>query len=1151
MQFIQFQSQDPNSLNTPSAGSFNIFIDETDNTLKVKDQAGDVYGGGGGFSDTTYSELVSMITTSGLTAGGFYLITNFRTCYDQPDFDYNANSITTGNYKQSAIQPIMVFATSVSTISVDAYQPAYPKDKIQYDWTYSATEVTNGVAYGRISERIDEFNNRTDYDHRTILFKRYRLYTHRPDQRLNGTIELLNDGTVNGTNTSFTALTVGDVIYVPGVDPSFYEITGITDNFEMFVSGDTIASSMGGGLAFYKAIEETNGNNNYFSFKRTNVKTNGFIEYTTFGNAISESFAKNNYVGNYANNYTNISSGTFILANNVFLEGAYESNTYGDSCYDNTFGTDNQNNTWGSHCHRNVSTNDIDDNIFGHFFYNNLINANLQSNIIGDNFNNNRLLCENGPDFGDNTIGNNFNNNVIYSSFYRNEILHGFNSNTIGDFGNLTDFEFYRNYIRNNFNSNIIRRDFQNNQIGTNFQNNIINGEFIGNTILNGYNNNEIGDYFALNQIGNGFNNNLVYDNFYENTTGYYFNNNYISNEFSRNNIGSSFVDNNPINKSLFDWGNTSIENLTGRTYDTFYDSSGGNYNNNILGKELIMHDTNNDVYYKVKFTQWTPDGNGGGFSYERTEVWPTAGNTVYFTKTDNGPEVDIIAEGSLEITRGQSGAIYNQVDEVDWNSSQSPLGTQWNSIYTEPNNGRNFQSNKIGDDFYNNTIGNNFGLDINNNRNSNIIGDNFNNNTIGNYFNANNISNRFQYNDVGENFENNTIKNYFIGNTILDGFESNEIGDYFGNDGNTGGSPIQNTIFNDFKFNKIGNFFGNDTNFPAVGDGTNSDGGNIINDGFQFNFIGDNFMFNTIDLNFTNNKIGNNFWFNIFGQNASDNIIGNLFVGNSGIDGSPNSIGNNFISNNLGNYSGFNEIDSDFQYNKIGNFFGNSGSGTQNIISDGFKNNSIGNYFGDDGSQTDGGNVINYPFYDNLIGNKFYSNTVDAKFFRNDIGNEFFGNTINNGGDPNDNVFHNNEIGNRFNGNTTASYFYGNIIGGGFNNNTVGSNFYSNEIGFGYNNNTVGDSFYSNFVGYYFNQNSIGNNFYDNTISSYFESNITSTDFRYNNVKLSSLSSIDFSTSTHVYGGYNCELFARQDGAARLSYYDNSDVLNITDIDA
>ena len=47
-----------------------------------------------------------------------------------------------------------------------------------------------------ISLRIDEFNNRTDYDHRNILFKRYKLFTYRNELRLNGTIELLSNGTV-------------------------------------------------------------------------------------------------------------------------------------------------------------------------------------------------------------------------------------------------------------------------------------------------------------------------------------------------------------------------------------------------------------------------------------------------------------------------------------------------------------------------------------------------------------------------------------------------------------------------------------------------------------------------------------------------------------------------------------------------------------------------------------------------------------------------------------------------------------------------------------------------------------------------------------------------------------------------------------------
>ena len=147
-----------------------------------------ITGNGGGVIETTYSGLVNNITAQTLTTGAFYIITDFRTCYDQPDFDYNGNPITTGVTKQAAVEPIIVFATSDNTISSTAYQPAYPNDRIQYDWTWNMTEVTSGTSYGRITERIDEFNNRTDYDHRTILFKRYRLYTYREGLRLNGTI---------------------------------------------------------------------------------------------------------------------------------------------------------------------------------------------------------------------------------------------------------------------------------------------------------------------------------------------------------------------------------------------------------------------------------------------------------------------------------------------------------------------------------------------------------------------------------------------------------------------------------------------------------------------------------------------------------------------------------------------------------------------------------------------------------------------------------------------------------------------------------------------------------------------------------------------------------------------------------------------------
>ena len=130
---------------------------------------------GSNITGLTWSELASTILSNGLTEGMLYKITDFRTCYDQPDFDYNGAPITSGNYKEGPVEPIIVLATSNNTISSSAYQPAYPKDSIQYDWYWGVTEVTNGAAFGRITERIDQFNNRTDYDHRNILFKRNRL----------------------------------------------------------------------------------------------------------------------------------------------------------------------------------------------------------------------------------------------------------------------------------------------------------------------------------------------------------------------------------------------------------------------------------------------------------------------------------------------------------------------------------------------------------------------------------------------------------------------------------------------------------------------------------------------------------------------------------------------------------------------------------------------------------------------------------------------------------------------------------------------------------------------------------------------------------------------------------------------------------------
>ena len=893
------------------------------------------------YQEVTYSGLCDLITGETLNAGTYYLINDFQTCYDQPDYNVNNNAITSvTTYHTATIEPLLVLATSANTISNLAYQPSYPNDKITYDWTWNQTETTNGPAKGRITERIDEFNNRTDYDHRTILFKRYRLYTIR--QPLNGTVELQSDGTVLGTNTIFTDLTVGDVISIPSTNPNLYEIVSITGNTAMTVSGDTI-TAVGAGQQIYPTIEETNDSSGYFSYKRTNVKTNDFIEYTTFGDAISNEYAKNNYVGNFANNYQNVGYG-FILANNVFLEGQYESNKFGDYCYNNTFGTDNQNNVWGDYCYENVSTNDIDDNIIGHYFNNNLINVNLFSNHIGNDFNNNILLAENNGDFEDNIIGNGFNNNVIYSWFYKNEISDNFNYNIIGDFGNLTNFEFYRNRIGNDFNNNTIRQYFQNNQIGSQFNDNIVNGNFYKNVIGNGFkNNSNIGYNFYGNHIGNAFNNNeLIGDYFKENQIGENFYSNSISYLFNNNQIGNTFENNTLGDTQFFNWDNTNIENLTGRTYDTFYNSlygTGGEVIGRIiLGKALIMHFKRNsgttitsgdlvigetyeitnyqgsddfsnvadvisgvtntdgcifiatgttptewssnselteltsyDEYHKVRFTQWTQGSNGGGFSYERTKVYPTINSTVYFTKTNYSSVSDVIIEGRLEIKRNNNGGIYNAVLESSFNSNNSPLGTEWNSIYTQNNNGSEFQDNIIFNEFKGNYIrgyfqennigsyvgGNEFSGDTYNNNignstfDNNFLGNLYSNNwegsfylnVIGDDFQRNSFGVSTSFNIIGQGFLNNNIQNYFYENTIGDGFQTNQIGNYFNNntiDDNFGyglAAPQGNRIGGNFYNNTVGEYFYN----------------NIIPDNFEQNIIGEYFQWNVINTKIDN----------------------------------------------------------------------------------------------------------------------------------------------------------------------------------------------------------------------------------------------------------------------------------------------------------
>lgn len=1159
-----------------------------------------ITGSVGGLIETTYSELVNNINGGTLNVGAYYIITDFQTCYDVPEYYVNGNPKGSNviQYNQSNVEPIIVFATSLSTISSTAYQPAYPNDRIQYDWTFNTTLSTGGVAYGRISERIDEFNNRTDYDHRTIFFNRFRSYD--KGVQLVGYLDSYDSGTgiMLGNGTSFLAdVQIGDILffeyqgYMVGV-----KVYSASTNTLIYVIVDSSFGSQinftGGLIPLYKTTPT--GDINEYKEVYIGQKNEGdYNDYLTFN---LDGSAIHNYVGDYSKFYLDEIGSTsgFLLANNVFYGNRTYSNTIGDRSYNNTGTYWFARNTIAGRFYNNVIYNNgFYGNTINEYFNNNIIKGYTYNNNIDDSFHdniiNNRL--------NDNTIGNNFYSNVINLQFYQNQIgswAYGnnvnseFYDNVIGnnfynnDIATISDnFEFYRNKIGNYFNSNSIRQYFQNNQIGNQFNNNVINGDFYKNTIGNGFNYNQnIGYDFYGNHIGNGFNNNeLIGDYFHDNQIGEYFYSNSISYTFNNNQIGNRFENNTLGDTQYFNWDNTSIENLTGRTYSTFFNSLYGddgyqNLGNIILGKELIMNfyrdsgttqsigtlvvgetyeitnvafgggdfsnvadvidGTINEVgcifistgttpsswcgititeltvyneYHKVKFNQWTQNQNGGGFSYERTKVYPTSEPTVYFTKLNYQDIIDIVVPSRLEIARGNQGAIYNEVTENSWNQNVSPEGTQWNSIYTQQYNGSYFENNTIINQFKGNYIRQQFSL-----------------NNVDSFVYANQFSGFTYDNNIGSETHDNDFLGEVLGNTLMGDFYENTIGDDL--DKNTFESGFfANTIIGFTEGNKIGlNTYGNIFSGGSIT-------GNDWKGDFHDNTIDGSFDGNTIGFTFYNNTIVGNVQGNKFGYETYENTIIILFTGNT--------IGNNFYSNEF------------------------SGETIENIIGDLCYENQILNYFeGNNISYGFKGNLILEPFAFNNVGLGFTANQISGQTIFNTFGNittgnDFLGNFISN---KISNLFVENSVGADFSLNTIGESFGFNIIGNsfgantvgiGFQYNTIGNDFESNYIGDIFSGNTIGNSFgygavssQKNIIGDNFIANTIGEHFYNNRISNNFNLNIVDNYFQWNIVD--TIVGDTCLTTGVLYEPTTVNIFKNRNLDNRLSYYDELDVLTI-----
>ena len=348
----------------------------------------------------TYAQFYNTITNNNLQVGKTYILVDFQTVYAHMDFNAGGSLKPTLVTKTGATEQIWVLALAPNQIASQAYSATYPNDQIQYDWTYNATFVNGSPAKGRISERIDENNNRTDYDHREIKFIRY--------DNGSGVFNVIND---NG-NASGEFLT-------------------FVQNF----TGGTVKDNWLGDFYSIGALVGQEYGNNVFhgSFVVSNTSSALFHTNTFSGDVYSNTFS--------GEVNTNTFSG--YVNSNTFSGGEVYSNTFSGNVYNNTFsGYVNSNTFSGGDVYRNTFSGYVNNNTFsGYIFYNtfsgyvnnNTFSGNVLSNTFSGNISNNTftypgfLKCVTIADALQNKTINNATYPFLFNTDYKKEILQGSN----------------------------------------------------------------------------------------------------------------------------------------------------------------------------------------------------------------------------------------------------------------------------------------------------------------------------------------------------------------------------------------------------------------------------------------------------------------------------------------------------------------------------------------------------------------------------------------------------------------------------------------------------------------------------------------------------------------------------------------------------
>jgi hypothetical protein len=277
--------------------------------------------GGGGMTEITYSNLVTLKNGGNLTPGQLYRITDYTCTTTQTDtqsaghvFDIIVLALSESTLSETAWAGRHEGDTYFSNCKLEAWELKYclDNDTTRFKWADS----TNGR--GVIYYMKDEWENEAPYDFKNIQFKR---------QLTNGSLD-----TTSGTNTWCYTFNYWNSTTSASEDLAMYNLTSYTQYGQTDYIAPCIRNKLGKTVTNYQTTPYTN----------YNIILSNIVFLCT---EITGDSCRDNYFGDQCRNIT-IGSRCFC---NTFKNNC-SSIIFGDNCYYNTFSEQSYNITIGGYC---------------------------------------------------------------------------------------------------------------------------------------------------------------------------------------------------------------------------------------------------------------------------------------------------------------------------------------------------------------------------------------------------------------------------------------------------------------------------------------------------------------------------------------------------------------------------------------------------------------------------------------------------------------------------------------------------------------------------------------------------------------------------------------------------------------------------------